>query len=311
MIGVGSWLKKALGKSGRAEAERLVTEGYVAARGGRHDDAERAYVAAIEADPTLAVAHLDAGLACLDRFNRQRADLDDKSTIALLQRIAAHLEQAIACQADLVAAWRALGHVRQRLGDDVGAEAAWGAVLQHLPSDPAHHEARATATRQLAAVRLGASQQRLWKQVNLALQPDASSDDQLHAFTELDATLKMTIDASWPPRIGLAAVQLGRRCGQLERARAHALQLVSINDRDGEALHELATLCQLQNDLAGALHWAMRAYRSDPLHAPYVCNVGVCHLGLGETAKAREYLDIARGMAPDDPIILRAHAACY
>ena len=53
----------------------------------------------------------------------------------------------------------------------------------------------------------------------------------------------------------------------------------------------------------------MAAYRLDPLDAGLVCNVGVCHLALGDLAQAREFIVLAAAMAPEDPIVIRAAAA--
>ena len=53
----------------------------------------------------------------------------------------------------------------------------------------------------------------------------------------------------------------------------------------------------------------MSAYRLDPIDPGLVCNVGVCHLAAGDVVGAREFIDLARQMAPKDPIVVRALTA--
>lgn len=62
-----------------------------------------------------------------------------------------------------------------------------------------------------------------------------------------------------------------------------------------------------QPDLA--LPHARAAYETDPTNAALVCNVGVCHLATGDLKEAREFLLIAKGLAPRDPIVLDAFKA--
>ena len=45
-----------------------------------------------------------------------------------------------------------------------------------------------------------------------------------------------------------------------------------------------------------ALKHSMAAYGEDPSNAGLVCNVGVCHLGLGHLDQAEEFLTIARDL---------------
>ena len=68
-------------------------------------------------------------------------------------------------------------------------------------------------------------------------------------------------------------------------------------------------MCMEDGDLARALSASIDAYREMPSDAGLVCNVGVCHLGLGDVDKAEEYIDLAWRLEPKDPIVLRAKDA--
>jgi tetratricopeptide (TPR) repeat protein len=304
------WLDKALGKSGRAEAEKWVTKGYVAQRKGQHDDAERAYIAAIRADPSLAVAHLDAGLAKLERFNRNRAQLDDTAHQQLLRDIETHLNDALTLNSSSVAGWRSMAHVCERQGNDVGAMRAWDHVLRLLGDDAAHEEARNAAHSARKRLQRSAERQLLLEQVHAALGKDASLDARQAAHAALQAAWRASTTTSqalpWPPRIEFWAARLARRAQALDVALVHLDAWLAQHPSDAEALHELATLHQERGDARAALDAALRAYRADPLQAAFVCNVGVCYLQLGDVDKADEYIRIARGMAEQDPIIARA-----
>jgi tetratricopeptide (TPR) repeat protein len=120
-----------------------------------------------------------------------------------------------------------------------------------------------------------------------------------------------------PPGLATLMGCLARKAGDA-RARALLDEAVAADPRDLEAVRNLATLCLASGDLPAALRASQAAYRLDPVDAGLVCNVGVCHLALarvGDTvddeqmARAREFITLARQLAPKDPIILRAVAA--
>ncbi|MBM4280470.1 MAG: hypothetical protein FJ137_06825 [Deltaproteobacteria bacterium] len=112
-----------------------------------------------------------------------------------------------------------------------------------------------------------------------------------------------------PPHLFALAGALARKTGDLARARALLDDAVRHDKHDLEAWRELATVCMTTGDLNAALAASLAAYREDPVDAGLVCNVGVCHLALGDRAQAAEFFELAYGMAPDDPIIGRAVAA--
>ncbi len=111
------------------------------------------------------------------------------------------------------------------------------------------------------------------------------------------------------PRARALAGTLWRRAGDLPQARALLAAAVSEDPGDVEALRELASVCLAQGDLAAALAASLDAYRRQPTDPGLVCNVGVCHLGLGALDEAAEYIDIALRLDPKDPIIGRAKEA--
>jgi Flp pilus assembly protein TadD len=112
-----------------------------------------------------------------------------------------------------------------------------------------------------------------------------------------------------PAHTLVVAGGLARRSADLERARTLFEASLVEHPRDLEALRNLATVCQGLGDVQAALRASMQAYRLDPTDAGLVCNVGVCHLAAGTLSSAREYVDLARQLAPKDPIVLRAVAA--
>ena len=115
---------------------------------------------------------------------------------------------------------------------------------------------------------------------------------------------------NWPPhslsRRRSSWAERSRRCD----SSARPIPPRAAADRtDVDALKELASVCMEDGDLARALSASIDAYREQPSDAGLVCNVGVCHLGLGDVEKAEEYIDLAWRLEPMDPIVLRAKDA--
>ena len=313
------WLKKALGplaskKGGRKVAEDLVTRGYIAAHEGRLEQARALYIEACDADPTLAVAFFNAGQVELELFNK--AGSDDDVRASFLTGAAHHLQQALALQPDHPPTWRTLARVHERNRAFVAAVDAWTQARARLvtaepPADPQDlEEARREAQRLQPFAELEAA----LKAARQALQVDVDVDAAGGVLLALRATWERCApvvggDGVEPSRLFTLLGALARKAQQTELARGFFEQAIARDKHDLEALKELATICMAQGDLKAALTSSMAAYRADPVDAGLVCNVGVCHLALGELDKAREFIELAAGMAPKDAIVLRAVAA--
>ncbi|HEY1098089.1 MAG TPA: hypothetical protein VGF99_04145, partial [Myxococcota bacterium] len=142
------WLKKVLGQTGRKAAEERCTKGYIAAREGRLDDAQRLYDDAVDADPTLAVAAFNAGQTALERYNRDVASLDAAARTQRLRTALQHLEKALVIDDTHAPSWRAVARVQERLGDVVAAYDSWGRVERRLTPAPAVDEPGQTVARE-------------------------------------------------------------------------------------------------------------------------------------------------------------------
>lgn len=319
------WLKKALGLAGRKAAEDHCMKGYVAAREGRLDDAQRHYDDAVAADDTLAVAAFNAGQTALERYNRDAAALDDAGRRTRLETARTWLDKAVAVDDAHAPSWRALARVRERLGDVGGAVLAWERVEQTLHVEEggpvaAVVEARAEARREKARLAPAAALALAVRRARELLASDVvDGADAAAAVDALLAAREAATSTSSPLPPGLATLMgcLARRAGD-GRARALLDEAVAADPRDLEAVRNLATLCLASGDLPAALRASQAAYRLDPVDAGLVCNVGVCHLALAragdvvdeeQLARAREFIDLARQLAPKDPIVLRAVAA--
>lgn len=287
----------------RKKAERLVTEGYVHFREGRLDEALSRYEAARKADQGLAVAHLDAGLCRLDLFNRDAARLDEASREAMLLTAAEALEAAVALDPKAWRGWRALAHVRERRAQWAPAEDAWAKVVAHAPEDGTE---RADAKRAAGALANKATADRARRRALAAFKDGVSADEQRQAAQALLPHLE---ERDIVPRARALAGTLLRRAGDLAAARPLLEGAVADDKHDVEALRELASVCIALGDLPAALTASLEAYRQLPTDAGLVCNVGVCHLGLGSVEEAAEYIDIAHRLDPKDAIIQRAKEA--
>jgi len=334
------WLKKALGMTGRKAAEDLCTRGYVAAREGRLDAAQKLYDEACDADPTLAVAWFNAGQTSLERFNRDVATLDAAGRAERLRTAAAHLSRGLDGDANHMPSWRALARVHERLGRLDAAFGAWGRVEACLGmANPdvdgavgsdlagARTEARRERARLKTAADLASTTrhvQELIGQDTVDVAVAAAAVEALVAGRATAIAEAASADAAdgadgaavvvVAPFLLTLAGTLARKAGDLARARTLLDSAVVEGPRDLEAWRNLATVCLAQGDIAAALKASQTAYRLDPVDAGLVCNLGVCHLaavdaGLGSLDEAREYIELAAGLAPKDPIVQRAVAA--
>ncbi len=331
------WLKKVLGQTGRKAAEERCTRGYIAAREGRLDEAQRLYDDAVDADPGLAVAGFNAGQTALERYNRDVAVLDAAGRDQRLRQALTHLEHALSVDDRHAPSWRALARVQERLGRVDAACAAWARVEACLGASDVGADVaidgvvgapRKEVTREQQQERAEARSERLRLKpgadlvIALAHVQELIGDEIVNAdvaAAAVDALLAArdrAAEANVPSPAGLSTVagSLLRKVGRLEEARGLFDAALVADPRDLEALRNLATVCLNLGDLPSALRASLCAYRLDPGDSGLVCNVGVCHLaswqaGKGDLVAAREYLDLARQMAAKDPIVVRALAA--
>lgn len=301
-----SWFKRALGLQGREKATALVTQGVVHAREGRLDDARRAYEAAVDADDGLAVAHLNLGLCRLDLFNREGRTRGEADRAEALEQIAAPLERALALDPTPWMGWRALAHVDERRGRWAKAEDAWRRLRETAPKDG---QAVLDAQRALQALAGRATADRARRRALAALDVDSGQDERVAALAALLPLLDDVALSDVLVRGHALAGTLARRAGDRGRARALLEQAVAMDGHDIEALRELASVALEEGDVQRALAASVEAYRENPGDAGLVCNVGVCHLAVGDVDRAREYIDLAWQLEPKDPIVLRARDA--
>jgi tetratricopeptide (TPR) repeat protein len=325
-----NWWKKAIGKAtgrtGRKHAEAQVTRGYVAIREGRLDDALQAFVDAAAADETLATAFFDAGTTELLRFNRDAGSLDDAARAARLAAAVRWLERAVALDETHAPSWRALARVRERQGALVAAHAAWTTVVALLSpaGAPAVAVEGVADAPEASLVEARREQARLQPHARLhdalaharAALALVGDDDVTRAGrqTALDSLLgawatAQAAGSAEPRHLFALAGSLARKAGDGARAKEFLDEAVRRDRHDVEAWKELATVCMTAGDLRGALAASLAAYREDPVDAGLVCNVGVCHLALGDVVQAAEFIELASGMAPDDVIVQRAVTA--
>jgi predicted Zn-dependent protease len=299
---VAKWWKRALGLQGRDRATALVTEGYVHARSGRVDDARRSYEAAVDADDTLAVAHLNLGLARLDLYNRDRAELDDDARRSQLDSIAASLKSALSLDEKTPVGWRALANVEERRAQFAAADDAWAKVESLLPADDVADRAEAKSARNGLEKRALADRARARALSAL----DVHTLDEAARKSALAELVQVADDVV---RGYALAGSLARRLRDRVLARSLLEQAVARDPGDVEALRELASVALEDEDYVRALSASMDAYRALPTDAGLVCNVGVCHLYLGDLTQAEEFIELAHRLEPKDMIVLRARDA--
>lgn len=299
-----SWLKKIFGKPSKEEAARRVSEGVVLARQGKLQDALVAYRDALRLDPGSAVAHLNEALALQDLYNLESARLGAEDRGERLREICDALERALALDPGLIAAWRSLGHVSRRLARYTRAEEAFEKLLEIAPADFPHRE---EAERELKVISVRAERERvLERAVALAV----GKEPRLEEVREtLEKVRPLLVHQDVPGEAFWAAGVLARRLDDKAGARELFEACLERDERHAHARRELATLCIQAGEVQLALSHSLVAYREDPSDPALVCNVGVCHLSLGDLEQAEEYLRMARDMSPSDPIVQRAWTA--
>lgn len=299
------WLKNLFRKdTDPEEAARHLAVGVALAQKQRYEEALHAYRRARETDPGYALAHLNEALALQDLYNAKSNLLDDAERHAHLEEIRGALERGLSLDDTLIVGWRALGHVTRRLGDYIRAEEAFSQVLTLAPDGFPHLE---EAQRELKGVAARAERQRTLRSAfQVALEADVDAAALREAVEQVQPLLihpETPDDAFW------AAGVLLRRLDDATAAREMFEACLERSPRHVRAHRELATLCMQGGDAHAALAHSVEAYREDPSNPALLCNVGVCHLTLGDLLQAEEFLRLAIGMAPNDPIVQRAWSA--
>jgi Flp pilus assembly protein TadD len=299
------FIKKLLkGEPDREKAEKLVAKGVERARQGDLEGALKLYRDAQRADPAEPLARVNEALALLDRFNRDKDGLDDDDRRARLGEIRASLEDAVDYAPEDLGALRALLHVRRRLGDFSAAARTARRLLDAAPDDFPYKREVEKDLREIAP--RAARQEATDNASRLALDEDASEEQQTEALEALTPFLEgddVERDARW------AAGVLARRLEKDEDAADHFRAILDDAPGDLGAHRELADLYARNGNAKRALKHSLEAYRADPMDPGLVCNVGVCHLELGDLDQAEEYLEIARGLDPGGAIVQRAWSA--
>lgn len=294
------FLKRLLGLRDPRRAANLVVGGVVRARDGDLRAALAAYRQAVEADDTYALAHLNVALALQDLYNEERAALPPDAHGPRLDELAGHLELATRLDPDLEPAYRALGFVERARGRHGAARDAFQTYLSRAEPKDAHRE------------RVEAALQEVAEQASIteAIQAAVAAAERVKDIPEADrlereASLRAAL-AKAPGRAeGWWALGVLRDAARDPAGAVEALERALAADGSCIPAHkELSSLHFHANAPAKALPHARAAYDADPTNPALVCNVGVCHLALGNLHEASEYLVIAKGLAPKDPIVL-------
>lgn len=282
----------------RVRAARLVADGVACAREGKLDEALRLYRRAVRADATYPLAHLNVGLALQDLYNREHTELDDAQRQVRLDTIAVALDEARLLDESLAPAYSAHGYVMQALGRDRDALADFERFLEMAPEAD---KLRPTVLRDAAQVRERVDKRERRERAVRAVQDEATVGDALQeACVQLELALQETPDDRelwWALGVGR------RRQGDAAPAVLAFTRLAELDPEGAEAPRELSSLAFKARQLDAALRHARRAYELQPTDAGVVCNLGVCHLELGDLERAREFIELAHELDPEDPIV--------
>ncbi|MEW5855181.1 MAG: tetratricopeptide repeat protein [Myxococcota bacterium] len=293
------FLKRLLGLKDPRKAASLVAKGVVQARDGNVQGALASYRQAIEEDDTYALARLNVALALQDLYNEERQSLSTDEHQARLEEMHTHLREAVKLDPELTPAYRALGFVERLRGDYEAAVEAFETYVSHTDEKDPHRERVNNA---LEEVREKAATARAIQDAITAAEKisEVAPDRREQLMADLRQALARAPDRAdgwWAMGV------LRRAAGDVDGAVQDLTQALTV-DRECMAAHkELASLNFHAGKPDAALPHAKAAYDADPTNPALVCNLGVCHLALGQLAQARDYIHIARGLAPKDPIV--------
>lgn len=302
------FIKRLLGLKDPRRAANLVADGVVKARNGDTAGALRAYREAIAADEGYALGHLNIALALQDQFNDLRAGLSDEEQVAALQQMDAALKKACSLDASLMPAWRARGYVARALGDFVDARLAFSTYLAGTDEKDPHRERLSAA---FAEVNDKAALQEAL-QSGLAMVENAATAS-ASEIAEAEARL-LFVTQKEPERAqpwwALGVLKRRDTSVPAQKKAQEYLERALEADRQFIPAHkELSSLHFLAGAPEKALPHARAAYEADPASSALVCNLGVCHLAMGQLDEAREFITLARNMAGRDAIVMDAYKA--
>ena len=301
-----SFLKRLLGLRDPRRAANLVADGVVCARAGDTAGALRAYRDAVSADDQYALGHLNVALALQDQFNQQRQNLDPDSSTHQLEEMDAALARAATLDPELAPAWRARGFVARALGAHGAAKEYLQRYLELTGDEKDPHRDRVTQALH-EIIPLALVEENMAAALAVVESVTEATPEQCEEAEQ--RLLQVVTQRPQHAQAFWALAVLKRQAKDLPAACAH-LEAALAAQPDMVAAHkELASLHFHGQDFAAALPHALAAYQADPTHAPLVCNVGVCHLALGQLAEAREFITMARTISPKDPIVQDAWRA--
>jgi len=307
-VGFWSLVKRLFGQPDRVRAVRLLADGVRRAHDGEIAAALDDYRRAIRADDGYALAYLNVGLALQDLFVRDQATLSAEQQARRLTEIVPELDRAIELDATLVPAWLARGYVLRALGHDAAAAVDLESYLELAPPEEKRRE---QVTRDLEELKLRVKQAEQRRDaialVSVTPARDATTDQQdeeqqalaeaLQNLTEALARAPNDAELWWAT--GVAR----RRLDEADAARSAFMRALEVDPGFAAAVRELSTLAFREKQFEHALELARRAHELEPTNPAVICNLGVCHLELGHQAEAREYIELAAKLDPEDPII--------
>ena len=278
-------------------ADGLVSDGVVAAESGKLAHAMELYQQALSWAPQHVLARSNMGLSLMDEYNSNFEAWDRHRRSAHLNLTLDNLEEAIELGANRVAVWRATGHVRWRLSQFRGAAEAFEqtlSLLEDLEGDT--HDAVSELEGHLSElqplVERAEALRKIRGVIDEGTAPNASLHQALSTLEELQPAEQEEVHFLWMRGV------LNRRLENVQEAVALFEQALELGGPHLDAHRELAQLFMAADSPESALEHSVAAYKLQPRNAGLVCNVGVCHLSLGDLKNAKEFIDLAHGMAP-------------
>ncbi|MBN2360552.1 MAG: tetratricopeptide repeat protein [Deltaproteobacteria bacterium] len=307
-MGLWSLLKRIAGRPDRVHAVRLLADGVRRARDGEIEAALGFYRRAVRADEGYALAHLNVALALQDLYARDQATLTAEQCAQRLTEIAPELDQALELDPTLTAAWLARGYVLRALGRDQGAVSDLEKYLELAsPKDARREQVERDRADLQRRIQLGEQRREAIAAVSAELPRDATGDQEIAQQLALEQALERLTEAiAREPddaELWWATGVARRRLDEPEAARAAFERCLEIDPDFAAAVRELSTLAYRDQQYDRALELARRAHQLQPTNAAVICNLGVCHMELGHYSEAREYIELAAKLDPDDPII--------
>ena len=290
------------------KADDLVHDGVVQAENGDLSQAVALYQDALKWCPDHVLARSNMGLSLMDEYNANFGSWDSKRRLAHLHLTMDNLDEAIGLGADRVAVWRAAGHIRWRLSQFAGAVEAFERALELLDGDDEQAQSKEELENNIEELQpLVQRSQNIHDVRKVVDDKEASVDACQGAIDALDELVPEDADEQgffcWMRGV------LCRRLGEMDAAEKAFLEALESQNSHFDAHRELAQIYMLKEAHDEALLHSVAAYKLKPRDAGLVCNVGVCYLALDDFDKAKEYMELAHGMDPENGIINSAREA--